>query len=595
MSTDPSVQKSRLDATRATVQSKRGVVSSGHLFASLVGLDILRKGGNAIDAGIATGICINVVHHDMTCFAGVAPMAFYLAETNEVKTIAGLGRWPKAASLEYFWEHQDGLYEEGIKHCVVPAAPDAWTRALARYGTMTLEEVMSASVDYARNGVPVHNHMAQTFAHAEDALLKWPGSRAVAAPEGRVLKMGEMFIQGDLANTLQAMIDAEKNASGTREERIMAARDYFYKGDVAKRYVEFSDEHDGFFTLDDFAEFEAKEEPSVPIEYKGYEVHTCGPWCQGPVFAQALSLLRHHDVGSMEHNSAEYIHTVIEALNLAFADREFYYGDPEFVDVPMMELLDEAYTSQRAELIQSGKAWGELPPPGDPRNGKPTRSDYQWPPEGDWVSYRKQVESGMGIEPDTSYLCVVDSAGNYFSATPSDTFTTYMSPPIVPGLGLPLSGRGRQSRMDPNHPSKIEPWKRPRLTPSPAVVLKDGKPFMAIGTPGGDTQPQSMLQVFLNIVEFGMDAQSAVEAPRFITYSHPGSFYPHQYRPGLMRVEGRIGEDVTRTLESWGHTVIRWADRTERVGSVCVAGMPLENGVLHAGADNRREAAALGW
>jgi gamma-glutamyltranspeptidase/glutathione hydrolase len=236
MSTDPSVQKSRLDATRATVQSKRGVVSSGHLFASLVGLDILRKGGNAIDAGVATGICINVVHHDMTCFAGVAPMAFYLAETNEVKTIAGLGRWPKAASLEYFWEHQDGLYEEGIKHCVVPAAPDAWTRALAQYGTMSLEEVMSASVDYARNGVPVHNHMAQTFAHAEEALLKWPGSRAVAAPEGQVLKMGEMFVQADLANTLQAMIDAEKNTSGTREEKIMAARDYFYKGDVARRY-----------------------------------------------------------------------------------------------------------------------------------------------------------------------------------------------------------------------------------------------------------------------------------------------------------------------------------------------------------------------
>lgn len=582
-------------ATRPTVQSNRGVVSSGHLFASLAGLDILRQGGNAIDAGVAAGICINVVHHDKTSFGGVAPIAIYLADRGEVKTIAGLGRWPRQASLEYFWEHQNGLYEEGIAHCVIPSAADAWARALQNYGTMSLSDVMAAAIDYARNGIPVHNHMAETFASAAEKIMRWPGSRAVAAPEGRVLNMGELFIQEDLANTLQGMVNAERAADGTREDRIQAGRDYFYKGDIARRYVEFSDAHGGFFTLEDFSDFESKEEPSVVVDYKGYQVHTCGPWCQGPVLAQALSLLRHHDISGMDHNSATYIHTVAEALNLAFADREFYYGDPDFIDVPMDELVSESYSRKRADLIRPQRAWGELPPPGDPGSESATRSDYEWPPEGDWVSYRTHVASRMGIEPDTSYVCAVDSSGNYFSATPSDTFTTYLSPPIVPGIGLPLSGRGRQSRLDPNHPSAIAAWKRPRLTPSPAIVMKDGKPLMAIGTPGGDTQTQSVLQVFLNIVEFGMDPQAAVEAPRFITFSHPNSFYPHQYHPGLLRVEGRIGEDVSQQLKEWGHKVQRWPDRTERAGSVCVAGLPLENGVLQAGADNRRESVALGW
>lgn len=583
-----------LEGTRPTVRSTKGVVAAGHLFASLVGLDILRRGGNAIDAGVAAGICVNVLHHDMTSFSGVAPIVIHIAERNETITISGLGRWPRGASLEYFWKQQAGLFENNIAHCVVPAAPDAWATALKRYGTMTLADVMESAIGYARVGFPVHDFMAASFKSGWEAIKLWPGSRAIVAPEGEMVKAGDTLIQTDLANTLQAMVDAESAATGDREQGIQAGRDLFYKGEIAEKFIQFSEDNDGFFSLRDFEDFSVKEEPPVTVQYGDYEVHTCGPWCTGPVLAQALSILQEFDLQSMGHNSPTYIHTVAEALNLAFADREFYYGDPEFVDVPMKELVSPAYGRMRAKLIREGRAWGELPPPGDPINGLATRSDYAWPPAGDWLTDREGMKEST-IEPDTSHVCVVDSHGNMFSATPSDTFTTFLSPPIVPGIGLPLSGRGRQSRLDPKHPSAIAPWKRPRLTPSPALVLKSGKPFMTIGTPGGDIQPQAMLQVFLNVVEFGMPPQSAVEAPRFGSYSHPNSFYPHGYKPGMLRVECRVNSSVMEQLRDWGHTVEAWPERTGRAGSVLISGIPLPNGTWQAAADNRRESIALGW
>jgi gamma-glutamyltranspeptidase / glutathione hydrolase len=583
------------EATRPTVRGQMGIVSSGHVSASLAGLDILRAGGNAVDAGVACGICINVLLHENTTFSGVAPIILYQASTNQVVSISGLGRWPRNASIEYFWEQQDGLYLNNLAHCVVPAAPDAWTSVLQRYGTMSLEEVMKPAISHARDGFPVHDYMANTFATRWHELSRWRGSRAVAGPAGKPLQRGEIIVQSDLANTLESIVKAERETLGTREERIRAARDSFYTGDVAEIMTSFAAEHSGFLTCEDFAEFSVQEEDVCAVRYKGYEVHTCGPWCQGPVFAQALSILKNFDLQRMGHNSAEYIHTVTEALNLSFADREYYYGDPEFVDVPMVELIDDEYGHLRANLIRQQQAWGELPPPGNPRDLSPTRNDYEWPPAGDWATNRQKKLHSLRPEPDTSYLCVVDSQGNMFSATPSDTFTTYLSPPIVPGIGLPVSGRGRQSRLDPNHPSSIAPWKRPRLTPSPALVMKDGKPLMAIGTPGGDVQPQAMLQSFLNVVEFGMDPQLAVEAPRFVTASHPNSFYPYFYAPGVIRVESTISETVIEKLRSMGHRVETWPPRYAGAGSVCIAGLPLTNGVLQAGADNRWEAVALGW
>lgn len=580
---------------RPLVRSDRGVVASGHQLASLAGLDILRRGGNAVDAGIAAGICINVVHHDMTTFSGVAPIMLYLAEEQRVVSISGLGRWPRATSLDHFWDRQDGLFQEGVMHCVLPAAADAWATALERYGTMSLGQVMEAAIGFAQGGFPVHDFMAYNFERGWEAMRKWPATAALVAPQGNPLRPGETFVQADLAATLTRMVEEESAASGDRTAGIRAARDRFYRGDIAREFVAFSEQHGGFFTMNDFEQFAVQEEPTVQLEYKGYELHACGPWCQGPVLPMALAVLKHFDLPAMGHNSPEYLHTVLGALDLAFADREYYIGDPEFVDVPMDELVSESYAARRAELIKPGRAFTELPPPGNPREGTATRDDYRWPPAGDWETVGRGVSRpAVPEEPDTSYVCAIDSRGNMFSATPSDTFTTYLSSPIVPGLGLPMSGRGKQNRLDPDHPAVLAPWKRPRLTPSPALVLKDGKPFMTIGTPGGDTQPQSMLQVLLNVLEFGMDLQSAVEAPRVVSSSFPASFYPHGYRPGLARVEGRIAEATVEALKRWGHRVERWPDKSWRAGSVLVATID-SNGRLEAGADHRREGMALGW
>lgn len=582
-------------ATRPVVRSHRGVVASGHMLSALAGLDILRRGGNAIDAGVAAGICLNVVHHDMTTFSGVAPIAIYQASTGRVTTIDGVGRWPRRASLDYFWKEQGGRFVRGIKHCVLPAAADAWLTALERYGTMTLADVMEAAIDYARNGFPVHDFMAYNFHAGWESIKDWPGSRALVAPDGVLLRPGDIIVQADLADTLSKMVEAEKAARGTREERIRAGRNRFYQGDIADAFVAFSQQHEGFFTHDDFREFHVKEEPPVRLHYKGYEVIACGPWSQGPVLLQALAILQHVDLPSLGHNSPRYLHTVMEALKLAFADREFYYGDPEFVDVPLEQLLSDTYSEKRASLIRDGEAWRELPPPGDPLTGHSRRDDYRWPPAGEWAPQSVAAPPAPPHdEPDTSYVLAIDGEGNMFSATPSDSFTTALAGPVVPGLGLPLSGRGRQSRLDPRHPAAIAPWKRPRLTPNPVLVLKDGRPWLAIGSPGADVQPQAILQVFLNIVEFGMDLQEAVEAPRAATYSYPASFYPHAYRPGLLRVEQGIPDATVDTLRSWGHEVERWSHRAWRAGSVCVGGAPSPEGVWQAAADFRREAVALG-
>jgi gamma-glutamyltranspeptidase/glutathione hydrolase len=581
-------------SNRPLVRSNRGVVSSGHMLASIAGLDILRGGGNAIDAGVAAGICLNVVHHDMTTFSGVAPIVIYLAEEQRVVSISGLGRWPKAASLDFFWQKQDALFNTGIAHCVIPAAADAWTTALEKYGTKSLSEVMEAALEYATVGFPVHDFMAYNFARGSQSIRAWSSNQELVAPEGELLGTGETFRQPDLARTFERMLEEERATFGDRSTRIRAARNRFYCGDIAQEFVSFSKRNSGFFTLDDFRTFKVQEEPTVSVEYKGYQLFTCGPWCQGPVFPQALSILKHFDLRPMGHNSPEYLHVVTEALKLAFADREFYYGDPEFVNVPVDGLLGNDYAALRAKLIRDGEAFPELPSPGDPLGVSARRDDYRWPPAGDWISARRNAVERMAEEPDTSYVCAIDANGNMFSATPSDTFTTHLSAPIIPGLGLPLSGRGRQSRLEYGHPAAIAPWKRPRLTPSPALVLKNGKPVLTIGTPGGDVQPQAMLQVFLNIVEFGMELQEAVEAPRIATQSFPGSFYPYHYRPGALKVESGIDTETRRALVDRGHKVEVWSDPAWQAGSVLVAATS-ESGQLEAAADPRREAVALGW
>ncbi|MEE9275456.1 MAG: gamma-glutamyltransferase [bacterium] len=578
---------------RETAQGANGVVVAGHPLATEAGLEILRRGGNAVDAGVAAGIALNAAHHDMTSFSGVAPILIHLAGTGESRSFDGLGRWPRAASLEWFWENQDGRYEPNLRHCVLPGAASSWISALRRFGTLSFAEVAEAAIRVCEEGVEIAPFQAGIFARNEESLLRWPGSRAVVgAPGGGLLQAGDIMRQPDHAETLRRLAAAEKSAGGSREDKIEAAHAAFYEGEAAEKMVRFSDEHGGFFTREDFAEFRAAEEPPIRVAFEGHELVGCGPWCQGPVLLEAVSILKNFDLRALGHNSPAYLHLITCALLLAYADREAHVGDPGFVDVPIEEMLSEEYTRARAGLIETGRAFEGMPPPGDPVSGKPLLEGYEMPRPGNWETNRG-LERGAAVQwtADTSYVGVVDGQGNMFSATPSDTLGSHLEPPLIPGLGLALSGRGRQSRLDPRHPAAIAPGKRPRLTPNPALVLKDGAPAFVFGTPGGDVQPQAMLQVFLNLLVFGMEPQAAVEAPRLASYSFPNSFYPHDYFPGLLCIESRVGEKTLAALEAMGHKVEAWPESIPKAGSVLVAGLR-KGGLWRGAADHRRLATA---
>ena len=567
---------------RPSIQGVTHMVSAGHYLAAAAGYRILEDGGNAVDAGVASGIAINVTLPHMTSFAGVAPIILHMAESGETVTISGLGRWPKAVSLDLFRDRY-GEIPRGIPRSVVPAACDAWLTALEKYGTMSFEQVVTPALELAERGFPVSHRLAAALDNARDQLVEWPESRSVFMPTGVPPGVGELLVRNGLAQVFRGMIEAERAAASQgREAGVRAARDYFYRGDVAERMARHCEDNGGFLTTEDLADFHVKVEPPESGAYKGYEVYTCGPWCQGPALIQVLNLVEEADLAGMPHNSADYVHTLTEAVKLAFADREAYYGDPEFVDVPMAALLSKAYARDRAAMIDPAMAMPEMPPAGDPRGDSDTE---------DRIEPTADERQGVLWEADTSYTSVVDRWGNAFSATPSDP---ELGTSLVPGLGLPISDRGSQSWLDPDHPSALAPWKRPRLTPNPALALKDGRPFLAFGTPGGDAQVQAMAQVFLNIVEFGMDPQQAIEAPRFVSLSFPNSFWPHTYLPGRLGVEGRLPAEVQADLAARGHDVERLPDWTAQTGGACAIMVDRERGTLLAGADLRRESYAIG-
>ena len=567
---------------RPTLMGTHRMVASGHPLASLAGERVLARGGNAIDAGVAAGLCLTVLQVDMIDLAGVAPIMIYLAAEDRVITLSGLGRWPQAASVAYFQKHCGGRIPSGVLRCVTPGAPDAWITALEQYGTMRLGEVMQDAIQLAEQGFPMHPFMAANLQAAADELRQWPSSAAIFLPNGRVPEVGERFVQSDLGRTMRRLVAAEDAAlHGGRQAGLQAAREAFYRGDIAKEIAAFYQSQGGLLTVEDLADFRVQIEEPVRLRFHDYDIYTCGPWCQGPVLAQAAALLEAYDLAALGHNSPAYVHLLSEAFKLVFADRERYYGDPEFVDVPMQGLLAADYTTERQGLIRPDRAIPGMPPAGTP-DGPGTPWHGATPTEG-----------AVAAEAlDTSYVCAVDEDGNVFSATPSDTC---VNAPVVPGTGLVVSTRGSQSWAVDGHASAIAPGKRPRLTPCPAIIFKDGKPFMPLGTPGGDVQCQAMLQVFLNVAVFGMAPQAAIEAPRFATYSYPGSFEPHDYLPDTLRLEQRLAETVGDALADKGHKVEGWPDWTWRAGGVCAITIDHHNGVLSAGADPRRMSYAIGW
>jgi gamma-glutamyltranspeptidase/glutathione hydrolase len=571
-------------AHRPAIAVTRHAIAAGHYLAATAGFDILQAGGNAIDAGVAAGIALGILQIDLVDFAGVAPIMIYHAEKREVVTIAGLGTWPKALDPEFFLREHGGKIPLGVLRTVVPAAPDAWITALRRYGTMSFGDVAAAATRLARDGFPMYPLMAASLKKQQERLRGWPSSAAVLLPNGHAPEAGEVFRQTDLAASLQYMADEEKAAASRsrnghgRDAGLEAARNAFYRGDIAKKIVAFMKAEGGLLSAEDLANYHSPVGPAERRRFGDLEVFTCGAWCQGPVLLQTLALLEGTDVKALGHNSADYVHHLTEALKLAFADREAYYTDPAVGEVPLPTLISSEYAAERRKMIRPDQAWPEMPPPGE---------------LGAAAVRLRASPPNPNPEPDTSYVCAADRWGNLFSATPSDG--SYGSP-MVPGTGLIPSSRGSQSRPDPRHPAGVAPGKRPRLTPNPALAIKgNGEQFFPFGTPGGDVQSQAMLQVLLNVFVHGQDVQSAIENPRFASYSYPSSFAPYDYYPGRLNLEGRFPEAVTADLARRGHQVERWPDWIWLAGAVCGILADKQRGVMEAGADPRRAAYALGW
>ncbi|MBV9168990.1 MAG: gamma-glutamyltransferase family protein [Chloroflexi bacterium] len=572
-------------ATRPVLQGTFGMVAAGHYLAAAVGLHLLEMGGNAVDAGVGTGFALALLKPQSVGIGGEAPILIHLKDQQRSVAVNGQGWAPRAATIEWFRQHGIKLIpSDGFLPATVPAQFASWCTALLQFGTKSLKDVLGPSVDMAEGGFPMYAALRDGIAKvAERYRTEWPTSAAAYLPGNAIPQEGVLIKNPDWARTLTGAIDASMRESD-RERGIRAAMDYWYRGPVAQRAVEFSsnnafvddsgEAHSGLFSVQDWAEYGDKgtqiEDP-VRVNYRGVEVLKCGPWSQGPVFLQQLKLLEGFNLQQLGHNSANYLHTYLECAKLAFADRERYYGDPEFVSVPLETLLSDEYAAERRELIDAHRANLDQRP-GHVSGASMDRA--KWP-----------VVTG-----DTTHVDAVDRWGNLFAATPSGGWIG--SSPVVEGLGFPLGTRGQMFYLDEYHANSLQPGKRPRTTLTPSLALKNGQPWMAFGTPGGDQQDQWSLQFFLNVVDFGMDLQEALDAPTVQSTHFPGSFYPHGSTRGGCRVEGRIPEDVRSELSARGHNVS--VDGAWSHGQVTACAYD-PSGVLSAAASPRgRTAYAMG-
>jgi gamma-glutamyltranspeptidase/glutathione hydrolase len=568
---------------RPAIMGTKHVIAAGHYLAAHAGFEILEAGGNAIDAGVASGIALGVLQTDKVNFGGVAPMIIYLAKKREIHCIDGLGVWPRAITPDYFQRHHGGKIPPGVLRSVVPAAPDAWITALSRFGTMSFGEVAAAAIRFARDGFPMYPLMSEFIKDHRSSYERWPSSKKVFLPKGRAPEPGELFVQADLARTLQYLADAEKaNRRKGRRAALQAARDAFYKGDVAAAIVKFHKQSGGLMTMEDFAAFNVKFEPTVKAKFHGIEVHACGPWSQGPVVPMALNILKGYNLGSLGHNSPEYIHVVTEALKLAFADRHQHFGDPSFIKVPMKGLLSDAYSDHRRGMIRADRAWPEMPPAGRSGDARGPAASLD-----DAAAIRGSARARRHDLHVLHRQRRQRALGHALGRLEQFAGRAGRRRPVL---------RPRHTIVVRSHASMLgRAGQAPAPHAEPALAFKNGKVLMPFGTPGGDVQPQAMLQVFLNVNVFGMDAQSAIEAPRFAGYSFPGSFEPHEYFPGRLYLERRIPAGAGDVLNRLGHKVYWWDEWTWLAGAPCTIVVDHKTGVMQGGADPRRPAYALGW
>ncbi|MDX2143423.1 MAG: gamma-glutamyltransferase family protein [Rhodospirillaceae bacterium] len=556
---------------RPELSGSFGAVASTHWIASAVGMGVLERGGNAFDAAVATGLTLTVIEPHLNGPGGECPTILYHAKTKRTVVVCGQGPLPKAASIAKFREMGlDLVPGTGFLAACVPATFDTWMHILQAYGTLGAAEAMAPAIHYAENGFPMLAPFVNTLRMVKDLFnTEWKSSAALWLRGGELPKVGEYQKNPKLAETLRRIAKQSEAAAGSREKKIEAARAAWSDGFVAEaidRYVKTpmmdtsGKRHAGLLNGGDLSKWRAWEENPVSLEYGNYTVAKCGPWSQGPVFLQQLALLAGYDLAKMEPHGPDFIHTVVECAKLAFADREAYYGDPNFVNVPLTQLLDKAHNAERRKLIGAmasledrpsrlaGFKLVATPDTGVDENMAAPREDAVLGGVGEPTVRRDGFTRG-----DTVHLDVVDKDGNMVSATPSGGW--YQSSPLIPDLGFCLGSRAQMAWLQEDHPSAIMPGKRPRTTLTPSMAMRDGEPYMAFGTPGGDQQDQWSLLVFLHHVHHGMNLQEAIEAPMFHSEHFRSSFYPRQAKPGVVQAEGRLPKATIDELRKRGHIV----------------------------------------
>ena len=579
--------------TRPVVSGTQGVVSGGHPLVSMAGMRMLISGGNAFDAAVAAGFAAAVVEPTASyTLCGECVALVHDARTRDTLAVNGQGPAPALATIDFFRSRgleriPTGLGPDAHLSFTVPGAVDAYLTMLETLGTKTVGEVLAPAVQYAEHGFPMYEHMRRLLELGDGRdqfALYPPGGTAVFYPGGQVPALGELLVQPALAGTLRRLVEAEARSRGHRAAGIAAARARFYGGDIAATIGAFSERVGGLLRASDLAGYRAQLEPPLRMAFAGREIVGQSAWTQGPVLMQALGMLATMDLRALGHNSAPYIHAVAEALKLAFADRERYYGDAPAV--PIAELLAPAYAKERAGLIRMDRAAPEAPAPGDPR-----RRGAEAPAT---VGARRAAAGrSAAVSPaadGTTHIAAIDRDGNMVALTPSGG--VFRKSVFAPELGCTLSTRSEMFVLEDGHPNGLVPGKRPRTTLVNYLICENGVPTTTVGCPGGDDQAQADLQIALNLLVFGMNPQQAVEAPRFSTQTLVNSFYPRVYRPGQLNVEPGIPESTRAQLRGLGHAVIEVG--ACGVGAVVTRRDP-ETGVLSAGADPRRPTYALAW
>lgn len=599
-------------ALRPAVAGPSGGVSTGHPLTTAAAFATLLKGGNAFDAGVTALLVGGVVEQDLYSLGGEALVLVYPQKDKKVTSIVGQGWAPKAVDVNWYRSRGKTLEGSGLDPAVTPGAIHAALTILEKWGTMSFEQVAAPAIEYAEKGFPLRTSTQRAIVNQKKLFDQWPDNQKYwYKADGSYYKAGDTIKLPTLARTLTRMVEAERAAKGKgRAAGIVAARDRFYKGDIAKEMVAFLQKHGAPFDLSDFAEFYARVEEPAQTTYRGYTVYKHGFGSQGPMLLQTLNILENFDLRKMGYASADYLHTVTEAMKLAYADRDTYYADPTFVEVPAEGLLSKAYARERAAQIDPGHASKSF------IAGDPLKYDSKVK---QWTYWKADVQDGTaptaaaneaslpaqyasrgldsaGVSKDTTHIAIVDRDGNVFDSTPSGGWVN--GAVILGGTGIGMSVRGEQFFLDVTRANQIRPRARPRYTLTPSMVFKDGVPLMALGTPGGDNQDQTILQAFLSTIEF-WDAwypnlHAALERPRVQTLHFLGSFWPHEGGFNKLNVEAAVPDDVFNALKARGHDVSRI--RTFGM-SGCATAVLIDpaSGNRIAGADPRRDCYAIAY